>query len=52
MNEKLMYNIVIKKIKIQYTLKKVLVKTIIIFTSISFESYCQIPAPANNETIL
>ena len=36
-----------KKIKIPYVLKKLLVKTIIVFTSIYFESCCEIPAQSN-----
>ena len=40
-------NNVIKKIKIQYILKKLLVKAIIVFTSFYFESYRKIPARSN-----
>ena len=32
-----------KKIEIHYVLKKLLVKTIIVFTSVYFEPYCKIP---------
>ena len=41
----------IKKIKIQYVLKKLLFKAIIVFTNIYFESYCKIPAQSNKSVL-
>ena len=35
------------KIKIQHVFKELLLKTIIVFTSIYFESDCKIPAGSN-----
>ena len=40
-------NSVTKKIKIQYVLKKLLVKVIIVFISIYFQSYWKITARSN-----
>ena len=47
MNEKLMYKNVMKKNQNTVCLKKVLVKTTIVFTSIYFELYCKIPGRTN-----
>ena len=42
-------NNVMKK---SYVLKELLFKTIIVFTSIYFESYCKIPARSNKSVII
>ena len=47
MNEKLMYKNVMKKNQNTVCLKKLLVKTTIVFTSIYFELYCKIPGRPN-----
>ena len=39
------------KIKIQYVFKKLLFKTIIVFTGVYFESYCKIPARSNKSIL-
>ena len=46
-----MYKNFMKNIKIQYVLKKLLVKTITVFTGIYFESYCKIPARSNKSIL-
>ena len=38
--------------KTQYVFKKLLVKTIIVFTSIYFDSYCKIPARSSNKSLI
>ena len=51
MNKKLMYATWWKNIKIQYVFKKLLLKTIIVFTGVYFESYCKIPARSNKSIL-
>ena len=44
-------NVLKKKIRIHYVLKKLLVNTTIAFTSIYFESYYKIPARSNKSIL-
>ena len=50
--DKYINNVVEKKKKeIQCVLKKLLFKTVIVFTSVYFESYCKIPAWSNKSIL-